>query len=158
MVKALQEVLPPEKRELLSRNIEALTAVQPIDLTAGEIGVRIGVNWVPKEIYEQFLYEVIGTSAYARYKIKVLYSPHSGEWNVTNKSFDGSNIKAVTTYGTKRINAYHIFEQTLNQKDVRIYDTKIDANGNEVRVLNKKETAIAQDRQELIKAKFAEGH
>lgn len=156
MVKALQEVLPPEKRELLSRNIEALTAVQPIDLTAGEIGVRIGVNWVPKEIYEQFLYEVIGTSAYARYKIKVMYSPHSGEWNVTNKSFDGSNIKAVTTYGTKRINAYHIFEQTLNQKDVRIYDTKIDANGNEVRVLNKKETAIAQDRQELIKAKFAE--
>ena len=156
MVKALQEVLPPEKKELLARNIEALTAVQPVDLTAGEIGVRIGVNWVPKEIYEQFLYEVIGTSAYARDKIHVLYSPHSGEWNVTNKSFDGSNIKAVTTYGTKRINAYHIFEQTLNQKDVRIYDTKLDANGNEVRVLNKKETAIAQDRQELIKAKFAE--
>ena len=156
MVKALQEVLPPEKKELLSLNIEALTAIQPVDLTAGEIGVRIGVNWVPKEIYEQFLYEVIGTSAYARDKIHVLYSPHSGEWNVTNKSFDGSNIKAVTTYGTKRINAYHIFEQTLNQKDVRIYDTKIDANGNEVRVLNKKETAIAQDRQELIKAKFAE--
>ncbi len=156
MVKALQEVLPPEKKELLARNIDALTTVQPVDLTAGEIGVRIGVNWVPKEIYEQFLYEVIGTSAYARYKIKVLYSPHSGEWNVTNKSFDGSNIKAVTTYGTKRINAYHIFEQALNQKDVRIYDTKIDANGNEVRVLNKKETAIAQDRQELIKAKFAE--
>ena len=156
MVKALQEVLPPEKKELLARNIDALTAVQPVDLTAGEIGVRIGVNWVPKEVYEQFLYEVIGTSAYARDKIHVLYSPHSGEWNVTNKSFDGSNIKAVTTYGTKRINAYHIFEQTLNQKDVRIYDTKIDANGNEVRVLNKKETAIAQDRQELIKAKFAE--
>ena len=156
MVKALQEVLPPEKKELLARNIEALTAVQPVDLTAGEIGVRIGVNWVPKEIYEQFLYEVIGTSAYARDKIHVLYSPHSGEWNVTNKSFDGSNIKAVTTYGTKRINAYHIFEQTLNQKDAHIYDTKIDANGNEVRVLNKKETAIAQDRQELIKAKFAE--
>ena len=156
MVKALQEVLPPEKKELLTRNIDALTAVQPVDLTAGEIGVRIGVNWVPREIYEQFLYEVIGTSAYARDKIHVLYSPHSGEWNVTNKSFDGSNIKAVTTYGTKRINAYHIFEQTLNQKDVRIYDTKIDADGNEVRVLNKKETAIAQDRQELIKAKFAE--
>ena len=156
MVKAFQEVLPPEKKELLTRNINALTAVQPVDLTAGEIGVRIGVNWVPKEVYEQFLYEVIGTSAYARDKIHVLYSPHSGEWNVTNKSFDGSNIKAVTTYGTKRINAYHIFEQTLNQKDVRIYDTKLDANGNEVRVLNKKETAIAQDRQELIKAKFAE--
>ena len=156
MVKALCEVLPEEKAALLQRNVAALEAVQPVDLTAGEIGVRIGVNWVPKEVYEQFLYEVIGTSAYARDKIHVLYSPHSGEWNVTNKSFDGSNIKAVTTYGTKRINAYHIFEQTLNQKDVRIYDTKLDANGNEVRVLNKKETAIAQDRQELIKAKFAE--
>ena len=156
MVKALCEVLPEEKAALLQRNVAALEAVQPVDLSAGEIGVRIGVNWVPKEVYEQFLYEVIGTSAYARDKIHVLYSPHSGEWNVTNKSFDGSNIKAVTTYGTKRINAYHIFEQTLNQKDVRIYDTKIDANGNEVRVLNKKETAIAQDRQELIKAKFAE--
>ena len=156
MVKALCEVLPEEKAALLQRNVAALEAVQPVDLTAGEIGVRIGVNWVPKEVYEQFLYEVIGTSAYARDKIHVLYSPYSGEWNVTNKSFDGSNIKAVTTYGTKRINAYHIFEQTLNQKDVRIYDTKIDANGNEVRVLNKKETAIAQDRQELIKAKFAE--
>ncbi|MDY4507656.1 MAG: SNF2-related protein [Candidatus Faecousia sp.] len=156
MVKALCEVLPEEKAALLQRNVAALEAVQPVDLTAGEIGVRIGVNWVPREVYEQFLYEVIGTSAYARDKIHVLYSPHSGEWNVTNKSFDGSNIKAVTTYGTKRINAYHIFEQTLNQKDVRIYDTKIDANGNEVRVLNKKETAIAQDRQELIKAKFAE--
>ena len=156
MVKALCEVLPEEKASLLQQNVTALEAVQPVDLTAGEIGVRIGVNWVPKEVYEQFLYEVIGTSAYARDKIHVLYSPHSGEWNVTNKSFDGSNIKAVTTYGTKRINAYHIFEQTLNQKDVRIYDTKIDANGNEVRVLNKKETAIAQDRQELIKAKFAE--
>ena len=156
MVKALQEVLPPEKKHLLTRNIDALTAVQPVDLTAGEIGIRIGVNWVPKEIYEQFMYEVFGTSSYARYKIKVLYSPHSGEWNVTSKSMDGSNIKAVTTYGTERINAYHIFEQTLNQKDVRIFDTRIDANGNEVRVLNKKETAIAQDRQELIKAKFAE--
>ena len=156
MVKALCEVLPEEKASLLQQNVTALEAVQPMDLTAGEIGVRIGVNWVPKVIYEQFLYEVIGTSAYARDRIHVLYSPHSGEWNVTNKSFDGSNIKAVTTYGTKRINAYYIFEQTLNQKDVRIYDTKIDANGNEVRVLNKKETAIAQDRQELIKAKFAE--
>lgn len=156
MAKALWEVLPPEKKALLDRNIEALTAVQPVDLTAGEIGVRIGVNWVPKKVYEQFLYEVFGTSAYARDRIKVLYSAHTGEWNVTNKSYDSSNIKAVTTYGTKRINAYHIFEQTLNQKDVRIFDTKIDADGNEVRVLNKKETAIAQDRQELIKAKFGE--
>ena len=162
MAKALYEAASgvnlenSRKNEKILGNIQALEAVQPVDLTAGEIGIRIGVNWVPKEIYEQFMYEVFGTSSYARYKIKVLYSPHSGEWNVTSKSMDGSNIKAVTTYGTERINAYHIFEQTLNQKDVRIFDTKIDANGNEVRVLNKKETAIAQDRQELIKAKFAE--
>ena len=162
MAKALQEVLSNENLRNstnfndIRQNITALEAVQPVDLTAGEIGIRIGVNWVPKEIYEQFMYEVFGTSSYARYKIKVLYSPQSGEWNVTSKSMDGSNIKAVTTYGTERINAYHIFEQTLNQKDVRIFDTKIDANGNEVRVLNKRETAIAQDRQELIKAKFAE--
>ena len=88
--------------------------MQPVDLTAGEIGVRIGVNWVPREVYEQFLYEVIGTSAYARDKIHVLYSPHSGEWNVTNKSFDGSNIKAVTTYGTKRINAYLDFVSIIS--------------------------------------------
>ena len=156
IAKALQEVLPEEQKAAIQQNISALEAVQPVDLTAGEIGVRIGVNWVPKEVYEQFMYEVFGTSAYARGRIKVLYSPHTGEWNVTSKSMDGSNIKAVTTYGTSRINAYHIFEQTLNQKDVRIFDTKIDAHGNEVRVLNKKETAIAQDRQELIKAKFAE--
>ena len=162
MAKALYAVLSEGNRENsrnfeeIRQNIQALEAVQPVDLTAGEIGIRIGVNWVPKEVYEQFMYEVFGTSSYARYKIKVLYSPHSGEWNVTSKSMDGSNIKAVTTYGTERINAYHIFEQTLNQKDVRIFDTKIDANGNEVRVLNKRETAIAQDRQELIKAKFAE--
>lgn len=162
MAKALYEAASgvnlenSRKNEKILGNIQALEAVQPVDLTAGEIGIRIGVNWVPKEIYEQFMYEVFGTSSYARYKIKVLYSPHSGEWNVTSKSMDGSNIKAVTTYGTERINAYHIFEQTLNQKDVRIFDTKIDAHGNEVRVLNKKETAIAQDRQELIKAKFAE--
>ena len=162
MAKALYEAASgvnlenSRKNEKILGNIQALEAVQPVDLTAGEIGIRIGVNWVPKEIYEQFMYEVFGTSSYARYKIKVLYSPHSGEWNVTSKSMDGSNIKAVTTYGTERINAYHIFEQTLNQKDVRIFDTRIDAHGNEVRVLNKKETAIAQDRQELIKAKFAE--
>ena len=90
MVKALQEVLPSEKKHLLTQNIDALTAVQPVDLTAGEIGIRIGVNWIPKEIYEQFMYEVFGTSSYARYKIKVLYSPHSGEWNVTSKSIRSS--------------------------------------------------------------------
>ena len=156
MAKAMQEVLPPEKKDTVSRYVTALEAVQPVDLTAGEIGVRIGVNWVPTEIYEKFMYELFGTGGYAKSRIKILHSTATGEWNITNKSADSGNVRAFSTYGTKRINAYHILEQTLNQKDVRIFDTVIDEHGNEQRVLNKKETAIAQDRQELIKAKFAE--
>ena len=156
MVKAMQEVLPSEKKDQISRYVEALEAVQPVDLTAGEIGVRIGVNWVPTQIYECFMYELFGTGGYARSRIKILRSKATGEWNITNKSTDVGNIKALATYGTKRINGYHILEQTLNQKDVRIFDTVIDEHGNEQRVLNKKETAIAQDRQELIMSKFAE--
>ena len=156
MAKAMQEVLPPEKKDSVSRYVAALEAVQPVDLTAGEIGVRIGVNWVPTEIYEKFMYELFGTGGYAKSRIKILHSTATGEWNITNKSADSGNVRSFSTYGTKRINAYHILEQTLNQKDVRIFDTVIDEHGNEQRVLNKKETAIAQDRQELIKAKFAE--
>ena len=156
MAKALQEVLPADKKEQVSRNVSALEEVQPVDLTAGEIGVRISANWIPIEIYEQFMYELFGTSGYARERMKILHSKTTNEWNITNKNADSSNIKARTTYGTSRVNAYHILEQTLNQKDVRIFDKVVDENGDERRVLNKKETAIAQDRQELIKAKFAE--
>ena len=156
MAKALHEVLPTEKKELVSHNITALEAVQPVDLTAGEIGVRISANWVPIEVYEQFMYELFGTNRYARTRMKLLHSKATNEWNITNKNADGSNIKIRTTYGTDRVNAYHIFEQTLNQKDVRVFDYVEDENGNRKPVLNKKETAIAQDRQELIKAKFAD--
>ena len=156
MVKAMAEVLPAEKKEQIQPNIAALEAVQPVDLTAGEIGVRIGVNWIPTEIYEQFMYEMFGTRYYGQDKIHILRSAATGEWNITNKNADSGNIKTITTYGTKRINAYHILEQTLNQKDVRIFDYVYDENGNKKPVLNKKETAIAQDRQELIKAKFVE--
>ena len=156
MVKAMAEVLPAEKKEQIQPNITALEAVQPVDLTAGEIGVRIGVNWIPTEIYQQFMYEMFGTRYYGQDKIHILRSAATGEWNITNKNADSGNIKTITTYGTKRINAYHILEQTLNQKDVRIFDYVYDENGNKKPVLNKKETAIAQDRQELIKAKFVE--
>ena len=156
MAKALQETLPQEDKALLNRNIEALTAVQPVDLTAGEIGVRIGANWIPTEIYDQFMYETFSTHPYAQTRMHVLYSPHTGEWNITSKSLDCGNIKVCTTYGTKRVSAYHILENTLNQKDVRVFDTKVDDSGKEQRVLNKKETALAQDRQELIKAQFSE--
>lgn len=156
MAKAMAEALPAEKKDRIERNIAALTAVQPVDLTAGEIGVRIGVNWIPIEMYEQFMHELFGTGYYGRDRIHILHSKATGEWNITNKSADSGNVKTFTTYGTKRINAYHILEQTLNQKDVRVFDKVTDEHGNEQRVLNKKETAIAQDRQELIKLKFSE--
>jgi N12 class adenine-specific DNA methylase len=155
MAKALAEARP-DLAEQIQGNITALEAVQPVDLTAGEIGVRIGVNWIPTEIYERFMYELLGTGYYGRDRIHVLHSKATGEWNITNKNADRSNVKSFTTYGTKRINAYHILEQTLNQKDVRVFDYIYDENGNKKAVLNKKETAIAQDRQELIKAQFAE--
>ena len=155
MAKALAEARP-DLAEQVQGNITALEAVQPIDLTAGEIGVRIGVNWIPTEIYEQFMYELLGTGYYGRDRIHVLHSKATGEWNITNKNADSSNVKSFTTYGTKRINAYHILEQTLNQKDVRVFDYIYDDDGNKKPVLNKKETAIAQDRQELIKEEFAE--
>lgn len=155
MVKALAEARP-DLAEQVQGNITALEAVQPVDLTAGEIGVRIGVNWIPIEVYEQFMYELLGTGYYGRDRIHILHAKSTGEWNITNKSADSSNVKSFTTYGTKRISAYHILEQTLNQKDVRVFDYLYDENGNRKAVLNKKETAIAQDRQELIKAQFSE--
>ncbi len=155
MVRALAEARP-DLKEQIRRNITALEAVQPVDLTAGEIGVRIGVNWIPTEIYEQFMYELFGTGYYGRDRIHVLHSKATGEWNITNKNADSSNVKTFTTYGTKRVNAYHILEQTLNQKDVRVFDYIYDEDGNKKPVLNKKETAIAQDRQEVIMAQFAE--
>ncbi|MGF6990524.1 N12 class adenine-specific DNA methylase [Lachnospiraceae bacterium PM6-15] len=155
MAKALQEALPPEDKHTLEGTIKSLEAVQPEELTASEIGVRIGANWIPPDVYQQFMFELFGTGNNARHRMNILYSKYNGEWNISNKNTDYVNIKASTTYGTKRINAYHIFEQTLNLKDVRIFD-KVLEDGNEKRVLNKKETAIAQDRQELIKSKFTE--
>ena len=155
MVKALQAALPVEKKQELAGYAAALEAVQPPDLTAAEIGVRIGASWVPAEIYQQFMFELFGTSVYARQKMRVVRSEYSGEWNISNKSMDSGNIKAVTTYGTKRITAYHILEQTLNQRVVKVFDTVVE-DGKERPVLNVKETAIAQDRQELIKSKFAD--
>ena len=156
MAKALYEVLPAEKKLLIARNIAALEAVQPVDLTAAEIGVRIGANWIPMEIYQKFMIETFGTSYYAGSRIKILRSSATGQWTITDKNADRGNIKTTTTYGTKRMNAYQILEQTLNQRDVRVFDYVEDENGNKKPVLNKKETAIAQDRQELIKQKFSE--
>ena len=140
--------------DVLKGNIEALQQVQPENLKASEISVRLGSTWLPADVAQQFTYELLDTPYYARPQIKVLYSRHTGEWNVTAKSYDRTNVKSENTYGTKRINAYKIIEDTLNQRDVRIFDKLVDADGNERRVLNKKETAIAQSKQELIKQAF----
>ena len=156
MAKAFLETAPDSQKEAARRQVEALEAVQPADLGAGEIGVRIGANWVPIDIYQQFMVELLTPGYYARNRIKILRSEVTGQWAITEKNSDRGNVKVLTTYGTKRMSAYHILEQTLNQKDVRVFDYIEDENGNKKAVLNKKETAIAQDRQELIKQKFSE--
>ena len=137
-----------------SINVEALQKVQPKDLTASEISVRLGATWLPPEIVEQFVFEFLGTPRYAQWNIKIHFSEYTGEWNIEGKSYDRGNVKAYSTYGTSRINAYKIIEETLNLKDVRIFDYEEDADGKKKAILNKKETAIAQAKQELIKQGF----
>ena len=135
-------------------NVQALEKVQPKDLTASEIAVRLGATWIPPEIVQQFMFEFLDTPRYAQWNIKVHFSQFTGEWNIEGKSYDRSNVKAYSTYGTSRINAYKIIEETLNLKDVRIFDYIEDDEGKKKAVLNKKETAIAQAKQELIKQGF----
>lgn len=135
-------------------NVQALEKVQPKDLTASEISVRLGATWLPVDVVEKFMYEFFDTPYYIQYKMKIHFSEYTGEWNIENKTGDKSNVKVNSTYGTKRINGYKILEETLNLKDVRIFDYVEDADGKRKAVLNKKETAIAQSKQELIKQGF----
>ena len=137
-------------------NVRALEAVQPVDLTASEISVRLGATWLPPEIIEEFMFELFSTPRYCQWNIHVHYAQYTGEWNVEGKSYDRSNVKAHNTYGTGRVNGYKIMEETLNLRDVRIFDYIEDGNGKKTAVLNKKETAIAQGKQELIKQAFAD--
>lgn len=137
-----------------SVHVEALEKVQPKDLTASEISVRLGATWLPPEIVEKFIFEFLGTPRYAQWNIKLHFSEYTGEWNIEGKSYDRGNVKAYNTYGTSRINAYKIIEETLNLKDVRIFDYIEEPDGKKKAVLNKKETAIAQSKQELIKQGF----
>lgn len=141
---------------LYTENVKALEAVQPKDLSASEISIRLGATWIPPEIVEQFMYELLSTPRYAQWSIHVRYAQYTGEWNVEGKTYDRGNVKANLTYGTSRANAYRIIEDTLNLKDVRIFDYIEDANGKKTPVLNKKETAFAQGKQELIKTAFAD--
>lgn len=137
-------------------NVQALEAVQPVDLTASEISVRLGATWLPPEVVEEFMFHLFSTPRYNQWNIHVHYSEYTGEWNIEGKSYDRGNVKAHNTYGTNRINGYKIIEETLNLRDVRIFDYAEDDNGRRVPVLNKKETAIAQGKQELIKQAFAD--
>ena len=130
--------------------------MQPTDLTASEISVRLGATWLDTEYVRRFIFETLGTPRSAQWSMKVHYSGITGEWRIEGKSKDRGNVKAISTYGTKRVNAYEIIETTLNLKDVRIFDYQYDEEGRRIAVLNKKETAIAQSKQELIKDAFAE--
>lgn len=137
-------------------NADALAQVQPTDLTASEISVRLGAIWLDTDYVRQFIFETLGTPRSAQWGMEVHYSKITGEWRIEGKSKDRGNVKAISTYGTQRINAYEIIETTLNLKDVRIFDYQYDEEGRRIAVLNKKETAIAQSKQELIKDAFAE--
>ena len=136
-------------------NVEALTAAQPKDLDASEIEVRLGATWIDKEYIQQFMYETFKTPPYLRDVIEVKYVPYTAEWQVTGKNSVGyNNVAAYTTYGTNRANAYKILEDSLNLRDVRIYDTVEDADGKERRVLNAKETTLAAQKQQAIREAF----
>jgi N12 class adenine-specific DNA methylase len=140
----------------VAAQVKALEAALPEDLTAAEIAVRLGATWVPEDVVQRFMYELLQTSGYGREKIKVHYSTHGGEWNITQKNADNGNIHVFNTYGTQRAGAYKIIEDSLNLRDVRVFDTVYDENGDKKRVLNKKETAVAQAKQEIVRTKFEE--
>ena len=135
-------------------NMEALKKVQPNDLTASEIDVRLGATWIPPEDIQRFVIELLKPAYYASSKIKVHYSQLTAQWNISGKTSDYGNVTANVTYGTKRINAYKIIEETLNLKDVRIFDTVYDESSGEKRILNRNETVLAQQKQQLIKDAF----
>ena len=135
-------------------NVQALESVQPTDLTAAEISVRLGATWLPVDVVNQFTHELMGTPWYMRDKICVHYSQYTGDWRIEGKSADRSSVQAYSTYGTNRANGYKIIEETLNLRSVRVVDYVEDEHGNRIPVLNKKETAIAQGKQELIKQAF----
>lgn len=152
---ALELLEGTDKYEAVRDNVEALKAAQPKDLDASEIEIRLGATWIDPEYIREFMWETFETPFYQRRMIDVNYSSYTAEWNIKNKNaVSYNNIAAYMTYGTERANAYKILEDTLNLRDVRIYDTKYDADGKERRVLNSKETTLAQQKQQAIKDAF----
>ncbi|MFZ5974035.1 MAG: SNF2-related protein [Bacillota bacterium] len=142
--------------ELYGANVQALERVQPRDLEASEIDVRLGATWIPPEYIKEFMFELLRPPSYMRSNIDVFYAAFSANWNIRGKSADRNNINANVTYGTERMNAYKIIEETLNLRDVKIFDTVVDAEGTERRVLNQKQTILARQKQSAIKEKFRE--
>ena len=138
----------------LAVNVEALEKVIPKDLSAAEISVRLGATWIPQEDIQRFVMELLTPSSYAAGRLKVRYTPINGDWFIENKSSDMGNVKADSTYGTKRASAYRIIEDTLNLRDTRIFDYVYDEHGNKKAVFNAKETTAAQAKQEVIKQAF----
>ena len=138
----------------LAVNVEALKKVIPKDLSAAEISVRLGATWIPQEDIQRFVMELLTPSSYAAGRLKVRYTPINGDWFIENKSSDMGNVKADSTYGTKRASAYRIIEDTLNLRDTRIFDYVYDEHGNKKAVFNAKETTAAQAKQEVIKQAF----
>ena len=135
-------------------NVEYLEKSLPTQLTASEITAKLGATWIPKEIMQQFMYETFDTPSYFNKYIQLNYSEITGNWNITGKTVDRGNVKTESTFGTKRVNAYKILEATLNLKTVKVYDQTEDEEGRKIRVLNKKETAIAQSKQQKVKEEF----
>lgn len=152
--KLKEAMLAAESSELYRPNVEALKRVQPKGLSASEINVRLGATWIPPEDIKDFMFELLQTPNYCQWKMNVRFVHVTGEWYIEGKSIDKGNVKANNTYGTHRINAYRILEDTLNLRDVRVYDYVEDEEGRKKPILNKKETAIAQGKQDLIKQEF----
>ena len=137
-------------------HVKALEKAMPKDLSASEIEVRLGATWIPEDVYTQFVFELLGTSTYYQDYINVTYSNVTGAWNISCKSYDKNNVKADKTYGTHRVNGYKLIEDCLNLKSTKIFDYEYDDEGKKVAILNKKETMIAQQKQDSIKEAFVE--
>lgn len=152
--KLKQARIAAQASEIYKSNVEALEKVQPEDLSGSEINIRLGATWIPEEDVKEFLFYLVEPSEWLKTHIKVHFSNYTGEWNIEGKSSDKGNVKAKSTYGTSRANAYKIVEDTLNLRDTRVYDYIEDEEGKRKAVLNKTETAFAQEKQELIKQQF----
>lgn len=152
---AIAKQMAEQNPELYQSNVKALEKIQPEPIKASDISLRLGTTWIPTDVYREFIFHLLETPSWKQKDIHVIYLAATEEWNVTRKSLD-SGVRATKTFGTHRISAYKIIENTLNLRDVKIFDTKLDDEGKEIRVLNKKETAIAQDKQDIIKSRFIE--